>query len=73
MLTTAVAAEARYRDFPVGFLIHAREWEEAPTGASTTHCPHHAAELIQKHYVGGRATYWCAQCQPAPEGFSGIA
>ncbi len=66
VLRTAVAAEARYRHFPVDFLIHARAWEEAPAGASTTHCPHHPAELIQKHYVGGRATYWCARCQPAP-------
>ncbi len=66
VLRTAVRAEARYRDFPVDFLIHAREWEDAPVGASTTHCPRHPAERIQKHYVGGRATYWCARCQPAP-------
>lgn len=64
VLRTAVSAEARYRDFPPDFLIHARQWEDAPVGASTTHCPHHPTELIQKNYVGGRATYWCAQCQP---------
>lgn len=69
VLRTAVSAEARYRDFPVDFLIHAREWEDAPVGASTTHCPRHTDELIQKHYVGGRATYWCARCQPAPAGW----
>ena len=69
VLRTAVGAEARYRDFPPDFLIHAREWEDAPAGASTTHCPRHPEELIQKHYVGGRATYWCARCQPAPAGW----
>ncbi len=69
VLRTAVAAEARYRDFPVDFLIHAREWEDAPAGASTTHCPRHPKTEIQKHYVGGRATYWCARCQPAPVGW----
>jgi formamidopyrimidine-DNA glycosylase len=69
VLRTAVEAEARYRDFPVDFLIHAREWEEAPTGASTTHCPRHPKTLIQKHYVGGRATYWCERCQPVPAGW----
>ena len=69
VLRTAVGAEARYRDFPPDFLIHAREWEDAPAGASTTHCPRHPKEKIQKHYVGGRATYWCARCQPAPAGW----
>ncbi len=69
VLRTAVDAEARYRDFPVHFLIHARQWEEAPDGASTTHCPRHPKTLIQKHYVGGRATYWCERCQPKPAGW----
>ncbi len=69
VLGTAIAAEARYTDFPPGYLIHARQWEAAPPGASATHCPVHPAEAIQKHYVGGRATYWCPVCQPAPAGW----
>lgn len=67
VLRTAVAAEARYRDFPADFLIHAREWDTIPTGLDPAYCPRHQQEPIQKHYVGGRATYWCEQCQPRPE------
>lgn len=67
VLHTAIEAEANYRDFPADFLIHAREWDTPPaTVADVTRCPRHPAESIQKHYVGGRATFWCAQCQPAP-------
>lgn len=66
VLRTAVTAEARYRDLPADFLIHAREWDTTPVGATTTQCPRHARTRIQKHYVGGRATYWCGRCQPKP-------
>lgn len=69
VLRTAVAAEARYRDFPADFLIHAREWDVVPPGREPSCCAHHPTEPIQKHYVGGRATYWCAQCQPRPHGW----
>ncbi|GAB2544896.1 DNA-formamidopyrimidine glycosylase [Rufibacter soli] len=65
VLETAVAAEAVYRDFPSHYLIHAREWDEAPAkGPQGTHlnCPR-CQTLIQKKYVGGRATYFCPQCQ----------
>jgi formamidopyrimidine-DNA glycosylase len=64
VLETAIAAEAVYRDFPSHYLIHAREWDEAPTSVSDAHlhCPRCQA-LIQKKYVGGRATYFCPHCQ----------
>lgn len=65
VLETAIRAEAIYRDFPAHYLIHSREWDEAPTAAATDahlHCPQ-CQRLIQKSYVGGRATYFCASCQ----------
>jgi formamidopyrimidine-DNA glycosylase len=65
VLETAIAAEAIYRDFPSHYLIHAREWDEAPAAPVTDahlHCPR-CQTLIQKKYVGGRATYFCPVCQ----------
>ncbi|WP_205500127.1 DNA-formamidopyrimidine glycosylase [Rufibacter psychrotolerans] len=66
VLETAIAAEAIYRDFPSHYLIHAREWDEAPVTSSLKdahlHCPR-CQTLIQKKYVGGRATYFCPHCQ----------
>ena len=70
VLTTAIAHEANYRHFPASFLIHAREWDAAAHAApgSQAHkfCPRHAGQQIDKYYVGGRATYVCGVCQPAP-------
>ena len=69
VLTTAIRHEANYRLFPKSFLIHAREWDESATPGSDAHtfCPRHPQTLIEKFYVGGRATYICPKCQPAPE------
>ncbi|OWP63148.1 DNA-formamidopyrimidine glycosylase [Hymenobacter amundsenii] len=65
VLTTAIAQEATYRNFPAGFLIHAREWDESATPGTDAHqfCPRHPRTLIEKQYVGGRATYFCPKCQ----------
>ncbi len=69
VLTTAIAQEANYRHFPKSFLIHAREWDESATPGSDAHtfCPRHPKVKIEKYYVGGRATYTCPKCQPAPQ------
>ncbi|WP_375417534.1 DNA-formamidopyrimidine glycosylase [uncultured Hymenobacter sp.] len=73
VLTTAISHEANYRHFPASFLIHAREWDEAAHGTpgSDAHkfCPRHPETAIGKYYVGGRATYVCGECQPAPPQF----
>ena len=68
VLTTAIAHEANYRHFPKSFLIHAREWDDSATPGSDAHtfCPRHPKVKIEKYYVGGRATYLCPKCQPAP-------
>jgi len=68
VLTTAIAHEANYRHFPKSFLIHAREWDDSATPGSDAHtfCPRHPKVKIEKYYVGGRATYFCPKCQPAP-------
>ena len=69
VLRTAIAQEATYRRFPASFLIHAREWDASATPTSAdahTFCPRHPAVKIEKYYVGGRATYTCPRCQPAP-------
>ena len=68
VLTTAIAHEANYKHFPKSFLIHAREWDDSATPGSDAHtfCPRHPKVKIEKYYVGGRATYLCPKCQPAP-------
>ncbi|UOQ96901.1 DNA-formamidopyrimidine glycosylase [Hymenobacter sp. 5317J-9] len=69
VLNTAINQEANYRHFPASFLIHAREWDTSATPASDdahTFCPRHPKVKIDKYYVGGRATYTCPKCQPAP-------
>ena len=69
VLTTAINQEANYRYFPASFLIHAREWDMSATPSSDdahTFCPRHPQVKIDKYYVGGRATYTCSKCQPAP-------
>lgn len=68
VLSTAIGHEANYRLFPKSFLIHAREWDEPATPGSDAHtfCPRHPKTKIEKFYVGGRATYICPRCQPAP-------
>ena len=69
VLTTAIQHEANYRHFPASFLIHAREWDDSATPGSDAHtfCPRHPKVKIEKFYVGGRATYICPTCQPAPQ------
>ena len=69
VLTTAIDHEANYKYFPKSFLIHAREWDDSATPGSDAHtfCPRHPKVKIEKEYVGGRATYTCPKCQPAPE------
>jgi formamidopyrimidine-DNA glycosylase len=68
VLSTAINQEANYRQFPASFLIHAREWDSSATPGSDAHkfCPRHPRVKIEKYYVGGRATYVCAKCQPGP-------
>ena len=68
VLSTAISQEANYRHFPKSFLIHAREWGDpaAPGSDAHTFCPRHPKVKIEKYYVGGRATYVCPKCQPAP-------
>jgi len=68
VLTTAIKHEANYRHFPKSFLIHAREWDDSATPGTDAHtfCPRHPKVKIEKFYVGGRATYICPKCQPAP-------
>ena len=69
VLNTAINQEANYRHFPASFLIHAREWDTSATPGSDdahTFCPRHSKVKIDKYYVGGRATYTCPRCQPAP-------
>ncbi|UYZ63786.1 DNA-formamidopyrimidine glycosylase [Hymenobacter weizhouensis] len=68
VLGTAIRHEATYRHFPADFLIHARQWDDSATPGTDAHrfCPRHANTEIVKSYVGGRATYVCPVCQPAP-------
>ena len=68
VLSTAIAHEANYRQFPASFLIHAREWDDSATPGTDQHhyCPRHPRTEIVKTYVGGRATFTCPTCQPQP-------
>lgn len=67
VLVTAIEKEAVYSHFPPHFLIHAREWDTSPHADPKAHllCPRCGRD-VQKNYVGGRATYFCASCQPLP-------
>ncbi|MGA0556910.1 Fpg/Nei family DNA glycosylase [Larkinella sp. VNQ87] len=60
VLTTAIRHEAQYRDFPAGFLIHVREWDDSPYDDVEAHkfCPR-CGTRIAKSEVGGRTTYFC--------------
>ena len=70
VLTTAVQHEANYHNFPLDFLIHSRGWDTSAAPDQSVHefCPRHPKVKIEKTYVGGRATYTCPKCQPAPVG-----
>lgn len=67
VLTTAIHHEATYRDFPVSFLIHAREWDTSPYNDREAHkyCPR-CGTRIERTVVGGRTTFFCPQEQVAP-------
>ncbi|WP_138992538.1 Fpg/Nei family DNA glycosylase [Larkinella sp. C7] len=64
VLTTAIRHEAQYRDFPAGFLIHVREWDNSPYDDVEAHkfCPR-CGTRIEKIEVGGRTTYFCPSDQ----------
>jgi formamidopyrimidine-DNA glycosylase len=64
VLTTAIRHEAAYRDFPTGFLIHARAWDNSPYNDLEAHkfCPR-CGTRIEKIEVGGRTTYFCPNDQ----------
>lgn len=64
VLETAIEHEANYGRFPVSFLIHAREWDTSPYEETNRHrlCPCGKVEIAQIR-VGGRATYYCPECQ----------
>ncbi|GAB3932930.1 Fpg/Nei family DNA glycosylase [Larkinella terrae] len=64
VLTTAIRHEAAYRDFPSGFLIHVREWDDSPYDDVEAHkfCPR-CGTRIEKIEVGGRTTYFCPKDQ----------
>lgn len=64
VLTTAIRHEAQYRDFPTGFLIHVREWDNSPYDDLEAHkfCPR-CGTRIAKSEVGGRTTYFCPNDQ----------
>ncbi|WP_128547877.1 Fpg/Nei family DNA glycosylase [Larkinella soli] len=64
VLTTAIRHEATYRDFPIGFLIHVREWDDSPYDDVEAHkfCPR-CGTRIEKKEVGGRTTYFCPKDQ----------
>jgi formamidopyrimidine-DNA glycosylase len=60
VLETAIRYEATYRDFPIGFLIHVREWDDSPYDDVEAHkfCPR-CATRIERSVVGGRTTFFC--------------
>lgn len=64
VLRTAIRYEATYRDFPSGFLIHVREWDDSPYDDVEAHkfCPR-CGTRIEKKEVGGRTTYYCPNDQ----------
>ncbi|CCH56263.1 DNA-formamidopyrimidine glycosylase [Fibrisoma limi BUZ 3] len=69
VLQTAIRYEATYRDFPVDFLIHVREWDDSPYDDVEAHkfCPR-CRTRIERKDVGGRTTFYCPNEQVIPEG-----
>ena len=64
VLQESVEKEAIYRELPVSYLIHAREWDDSPHAEKDAHknCPNCQTGIV-KMVVGGRATYLCPNCQ----------
>lgn len=64
VLETAIRCEATYRDFPIGFLIHVREWDDSPYDDLDAHkfCPR-CRTRIERSVVGGRTTFFCSKEQ----------
>ncbi|MCX6213511.1 DNA-formamidopyrimidine glycosylase family protein [Spirosoma sp.] len=64
VLETAIRYEATYRDFPIGFLIHVREWDDSPYDDVEAHkyCPR-CKTRIERSVVGGRTTFFCPKEQ----------
>jgi formamidopyrimidine-DNA glycosylase len=64
VLETAIRYEATYRDFPISFLTHVREWDDSPYDDVEAHkfCPR-CQTRIERSEVGGRTTYHCSHCQ----------
>lgn len=60
VLETAIRYEATYRDFPIHFLIHVREWDDSPYDDVEAHkfCPRCKTQ-IERAVVGGRTTFFC--------------
>ena len=69
VLLTAIEKEARYAHFPESFLIHARAWDASPYTDTEQHllCPR-CKTPIEIIRVGGRATYFCPDCQKLSPG-----
>ena len=64
VLETAIRYEAAYRDFPIDFLIHVREWDNSPYDDVEAHkfCPR-CHTRIERSVVGGRTTFFCPREQ----------
>ncbi len=64
VLETAIYYEATYRDFPISFLIHVREWDSSPYDDLEAHkvCPR-CGTPIERSTVGGRTTFFCPKEQ----------
>ncbi|MBD2703995.1 DNA-formamidopyrimidine glycosylase [Spirosoma sp. BT702] len=64
VLETAIRYEATYRDFPIGFLIHVREWDDSPYDDVEAHkfCPR-CKTRIERSVIGGRTTFYCPEEQ----------
>lgn len=64
VLETAIRYEATYRDFPIDFLIHVREWDDSPYDDVEAHkfCPR-CQTRIERSVVGGRTTFFCPKEQ----------
>ncbi|TDB63742.1 Fpg/Nei family DNA glycosylase [Arundinibacter roseus] len=64
VLQKAIEKEARYADFPLSYLIHARAWDTSPHPNQEQHlrCQRDGTK-IEISKVGGRTTYFCPVCQ----------